>query len=188
MASWKDPPPRFRRILSDPLDPELELEESKNRLFWEHWKPSWFAKLSKSIKTMSFFEKVKIFVDSCHEKTLVIPENEKLNFVKHSFTTEFSHRNTTFLTEIPTVLDVWTLYFQYFQKRWNFDFQNLFMQFTFTGNFRNQCFWDGLLPFLLLSDMVLSLNHTGPSWGAKLNFLKRGFHDWISSSWHHLTD
>ena len=84
-----------------------------------------FAKLSKSIKTMSIFEKVKIFVHSCHENALVIPENEKLIFGKQSFTTEFSHLDTAFWTKIETVLNVWTLTFQFFQKRLKFRFSKL---------------------------------------------------------------
>ena len=56
------------------------------------------------------------------------------------------------------------------------------------GNFRKLCFWDDLIPFLLLSDIILSLKYTHPSRGAKLHFWKWGFYDWISSSWHHLID
>ncbi len=83
------------------------------------------AKLPEPIKTVSFFKKVKIFAYCCHEKTLVIPENEKRNFEKHSFTTEFSHRDTTFSTEIATVLNGWALSFQCFQKRLKFRFSKL---------------------------------------------------------------
>ena len=84
--------------------------------------PLVLAKLSEPRKTLSFFQKVKIFAYCCHEKTLVIPENEKRNFEKHSFTTELSHRDTTFSTEIATVLNGWALSFQCFQKRLKFRF------------------------------------------------------------------
>ena len=83
------------------------------------------AKLSQPIKTVSFLQKVKIFAYCCHEKSLVIPENEKRNFEKHSFTTEISHRDTTFSTEIATVLNGWALSFQCFQKRLKFRFSKL---------------------------------------------------------------
>ena len=68
--------------------------------------PPVLAKLSQPRKTVAFFKKVKIFANSCHENTLVTPENEKRNFVKHSFTSEFSALDTSFSTQLVTSLDV----------------------------------------------------------------------------------
>ena len=140
-------------------------------------------------KTLSFFKKVKIPCVWCHEKTPVIPYNEKLKFAKHSFTTEFSPRNTTFSTRIATSLDVWATTFQCFQKRLKFRISkscssNLRLQ-EISGN---RGFRDDLIPFLQLSDMILSLKHTGPSRGEKYNFWKLSFNDWVSLSSYHLTD
>ena len=88
-------------------DPESELEMSQNGLFGSHCKLSCTRKSLRTQKKVSFFfQKLKIFAYCCHEKTLVIPQNEKRDFAKHGFTTEFSCRNTTFSTEIPTVLGV----------------------------------------------------------------------------------
>ncbi len=79
-------------------------------------------KLSKSIKTITFFEKVKNFDQSWHETTLVIPEDWKLIFEKQCSTTKFCRRDTTFQTKIATVLDAWTLTFQCFWKTLFFSF------------------------------------------------------------------
>ena len=68
--------------------------------------PPVLAKLSQPRKTVAFFQKVKIFVNSCHKDSPTIPENEKLNFVKHSFTTDFSAPDTTFSTELVTSMNV----------------------------------------------------------------------------------
>ena len=146
-------------------------------------------KLAKSTKTMSFFEKVIFFVHSCHKKTLVIPENEKHIFGKQCFTTKFWCCDTTFLTKIATVLDVWTLTFQCFSKTFEISiFKTCSCNLRLQGNFRKQCFWHDLTPFWLLFDFILSRKHTGPSWGTKNHFWKSSFHDWIPSSWHRSTD
>ena len=133
------------------------------------------ANLSEPRKNCCFSQKVKIFAYCCHEKTLVIPQNEKRNFAKHGFTTEFSRRNTTFSTEIPTVLGVWTLYFQYFKKVWNFDFQNLFMQFTFTRKFQKAMFLRRFDPLFTTfwHNLVTEIHSSFPR--SKTSFLKMRF-------------
>ena len=65
----------------------------------------------------------------------------KIIFVKQCFTTKFYRRDTDLLTKIATVQGVWTPTFSMFFKNvWNFDFQNLFMQFTFTRKFQKAMF------------------------------------------------
>ena len=52
------------------------------------------------------------FTSSCHENTLVLPEEQKIIFENQVSTTEFRHRDTALLTKIATVLGAWTPTFQ----------------------------------------------------------------------------
>ena len=106
MVSYHDPPPRSVTFFD-----LLQIRNPSSNFpkivrFGKLENPPVLAKLSQPRKTVAFFKKVKIFANSCHEETLTIPENEILNFVKHSFATEFSRSDTTFSTEIVTAPDL----------------------------------------------------------------------------------
>ena len=104
-------------------------------------------------KQWLFFKKVKISANSCDEQKLTIPENEKLSFVKHSFTTELSRPDTTFSTKIVTAPDLWALTFHFFE---------ILIFKTFSSNLRLQeilrkrSFWLHLPSFWL--DLVTEIH------------------------------
>ena len=96
---------------------------------------------------------MKISANSCDEQKLTIPENEKLSFVKHSFTTELSRPDTTFSTKIVTAPDLWALTFHFFE---------ILIFKTFSSNLRLQeilrkrSFWLHLPSFWL--DLVTEIH------------------------------
>ena len=71
----------------------------------------------KEISESNVFDTIWLLFDSfltssCHENTLVLPEEQKIIFENQVSTTEFRHRDTALLTKIATVLGAWTPTFQ----------------------------------------------------------------------------
>ena len=147
------PPPRSVRIFDLLQIRNPSSNFSKIGCFGEIENPPVLAKLSEPRKTVAFFKKVKISANSCDEQKLTIPENEKLSFVKHSFTTELSRPDTTFSTKIVTVPDLWALTFHFFE---------ILIFKTFSSNLRLQeilrkrSFWLHLPSFWL--DLVTEIH------------------------------